>query len=184
VVNAINALRMNPVVPYSIKVTKLLSGGAATNLIPDKAEMAMDVRAQDNRVMKELLRKAEAAIVSAAASVGAKALVRVKPGAPAAEYSEEMVALAREAIVDVLGETGLLPPITTPGAEDFHFYIQRKPTLKTAYVGLGCDLTPGLHHPQMRFDVSSLISGVNILHRMVDGFLTEGGAPHHPNHVE
>jgi amidohydrolase len=167
VVNAINAIHMNPVVPSSIKVTKLLAGGAATNLIPDKAEMAMDVRAQENGVMKELLSKAEAAIASAAASVGAKAVTQVKAGPPAAEYTEEMVELAREAIVAVLGQGGLLPPVITPGAEDFHFYVKRKPTIKAAYIGLGCDLTPGLHHPQMRFDVGSLIHGVNILQHIV-----------------
>lgn len=176
VVNAINAIHMNPVVPHSIKVTKLLAGGAATNLIPDKAEMAMDVRAQQNGLMQELLKRAEAAIGNAAASVGAKVAIRVKPGAPAAEYSEEMIALAREAIVAVLGKGGLLAPIITPGAEDFHFYAKRKPTLKTAYIGLGCDLTPGLHHPRMNFDVGSLTNGVNILQHMVNRMLSPGRA--------
>ena len=171
VVNAINAIHMNPVVPYSIKVTKLLAGGAATNLIPDQAEMAIDVRAQQNGLMQELLKKAEAAIGNAAASVGAKAVTRIKTGPPAAEYTEEMVELAREAIVAVLGKAGLLPPIITPGAEDFHFYVKRKPTIKAAYIGLGCDLTPGLHHPQMKFDVGSLINGVNILQHIVNRML-------------
>lgn len=176
VVNAINAIHMNPVVPYSIKVTKLLAGGAATNLIPDKAEMAMDVRAQQNGLMQELLKKAEAAIENAAASVGAKAVTRTKTGPPAAEYTGEMIELAREAIVAVLGKAGLLPPIITPGAEDFHFYIKRKPTIKAAYIGLGCDLTPGLHHPQMKFDVGSLINGVNILQYIVNRMLNPGRA--------
>jgi amidohydrolase len=176
VVNAINAIHMNPVVPSSIKVTKLLAGGAATNLIPDKAEMTMDVRAQQNGLMKDLLNKAEAAIANAAASVGAKAVTRIKSGPPAAEYTEEMVELAREAIVAVLGKAGLLPPVITPGAEDFHFYIKRKPTIKAAYLGLGCDLTPGLHHPQMKFDVGSLINGVDILLYMVNRILNPGRA--------
>jgi amidohydrolase len=140
-------------------------------VIPDKAEMAMDVRAQDDGLMAELLSKAEAAIGNAAASVGAKAVTRIKTGPPAAEYAKEMVELAREAIVAVLGKGGLLPPIITPGAEDFHFYIKRKPTLKATYIGLGCDLTPGLHHPQMKFDVESLIYGVDILLWIVDHML-------------
>ncbi len=174
VVNAINAIRMNPVVPFSIKVTKLLAGGGATNVIPDKAEMAVDVRAQRNDLMRELLAKAEAAIGNAAASVGAKVTTRMKVGPPAAEYNEELVEYAREAIVAVLGKGGLLPPIITPGAEDFHFYVQRKPELKATYIGLGCDLTPGLHHPAMRFDVGSLIHGVNILRCVVDKVLNPG----------
>ncbi len=177
VVNAVNAIHMNPVVPYSIKVTKLLAGGAAKNLIPDRAEMMMDIRAQENGLMQELLKKAEAAIGNAAASVGAKAVTRFKVGAPAAEYTEAMVELAREAILAVLGKTGLLPPVITPGAEDFHFYIKRKPTIKAAYIGLGCDLTPGLHHPQMKFDVGSLINGVNILQYVVNQMLGLNAKP-------
>ncbi len=176
VVNAINAIHMNPVVPHSIKVTKLVAGGGAKNLIPDRAEMTMDVRAQENGLMRELLQKAEAAIGNAAASVGAKAVTRTKVGAPAAEYAEEMVELAREAIVAVLGKAGLLPPVITPGAEDFHFYVKRKPTLKAAYIGLGCDLAPGLHHPQMQFDLGSLIHGVNILQYIVNRTLKPGRA--------
>lgn len=168
VVNAINAIRMNPVVPSSIKVTKLQAGGGAVNTIPDRAEMAMDVRAQDNQVMQELLRKAEAAIGHAAASVGAEAVTKVRPGLPAAEYTPEIVELAAEAIVAVLGKGGLLPPLLTPGAEDFHFYKQRKPALQAGYIGLGCDLTPGLHHPEMKFDVSALGDGVSILQYIVE----------------
>jgi amidohydrolase len=166
-VNAVNAIRMNPVVPSSIKATRLLAGGAATNAIPDRADLALDVRAQENRVLEELLRKAETAIAHAVATVGAQASIRIKRGAPAAEYDAGMVAVAREAIVAVLGESGLLPPLITPGAEDFHFYAQRQPGLKAAYVGLGCDLTPGLHHPQMKFDVGSLAPGVEILREIV-----------------
>ena len=72
-----------------------------------------------------------------------------------------------EAIREVLGQDGLLPPITTPGGEDFHFFVKHKPAIKAGYIGLGCNLTPGLHHPQMSFDVSALQGGVSILANMV-----------------
>jgi amidohydrolase len=181
VINAVNALHMNPIVPHSIKVTQLHAGGPAANIIPDRAEMTIDVRAQKNQAMDELLKKAEAAIKGAAASVGARPEITIRRGAPAAEYSAEMVALAREAIIAVLGHDGLVPEIITPGADDFHFYAQRKPALKAAYVGLGCDLSPGLHHPQMRFDLTALHDGVQILQHAVRNFL---GLAHQPNHVE
>lgn len=163
VVNAINAIHMNPVTPTSIKVTKLHAGGAALNAIPDKADLAIDIRSQDNGLMDELIKKAQRAIENAAASVGAKAIVTIKGGVPAAEYSNDMIELAREAIVQVLGKQGLLPPITTPGGEDFHFYVKHKPSIKAGYIGLGCDLSPGLHHPEMKFDTAALINGVDIL---------------------
>lgn len=30
-------------------------------------------------------------------------------------------------------------------------------------IGLGCDLTPGLHHPDMKFNLEALIYGTKIL---------------------
>jgi amidohydrolase len=167
VVNAINAIHLNPVIPTSIKVTRLHADAGALNAIPAKAELAIDLRSQDNGLMEEMITKARRAVENAAASVGAKAIAKVKGGVPGAEYSEEMIELAREAIVHVLGKEGLLPPITTPGGEDFHFFIKQKPTVKAGYIGLGCDLTPGLHHPEMKFDINALIDGVNILLYMV-----------------
>ena len=168
VVNAINAIQSNPVIPTSIKTTKLQAGGPALNAIPDKALMAFDLRTQENAAMEELVQKARRAIEGAAASVGATASINILGGVPAAEYTPEIVTLAQAAIVHVLGTEGLLPATITPGGEDFHFYIKHKPTLKVGYLGLGCNLLPGLHHPDMKFDVAALPDGINILLYMVD----------------
>ena len=92
-------------------------------------------------------------------------------GVPGAEYHPEIITLAREAIRTVLGETGLLEPVVTPGGEDFHNFAQAKPSLRAGYIGLGCDLTPGLHDPAMKFDRSALIHGVDILIHMVEKLL-------------
>lgn len=167
VVNAVNAIRLDPTIPHSAKVTRLIAGGNASNIIPDKAELSLDLRCQTNPLMRELLDKATRAVESAAATIGAEATIEIRGGVVAAEYSEEMIALAREAIVAVLGEAGLLAPIVTPGADDFHFYAQHKPTLKTGFIGLGCNLRPGLHHPEMNFDHAALPDGVRVLAHIV-----------------
>ncbi len=166
-INAINAIHINPVIPATCKVTRLQAGGATLNQIPDRAELALDLRAQQNDAMKALLVKAENAIKAGAATVGATAVTVVKGGVPAAEYHPEVIDLAREAIRAVLGEAGLLDPIVTPGGEDFHNFVQAKPSLKAGYIGLGCDLTPGLHDPTMKFDRSAMIKGTEILMVMV-----------------
>ncbi|VBB08340.1 peptidase m20 [Lucifera butyrica] len=166
-VNAVNAIHVNPVVPATVKVTRLQAGGASLNAIPDKAEMALDLRAQNNETMEELLTKVQKAVERAADTVDAKAYVTVAGRVPAAEYNEEMVAVAREAILAVLGPAGLLSPIYTPGGEDFHFYTRAKPAIKSCYLGLGADLVPGLHHPAMQFDTRALNQGVSILLYMV-----------------
>jgi amidohydrolase len=171
IVGAVNAIRIVPTVPSSAKATKLQAGGAADNAIPDRGYMVFDVRSQDNAVMDELIAKTTRAVQAGAQTVGADAEVTVKASVPAAEYGKEMIALAREAIVATLGQEGLLDPIVTPGGEDFHYYVRHKPSMEVGYVGLGCDLTPGLHHPDMRFDVAALEKGVGILLHMVDKLL-------------
>ena len=168
---AVNAIRTNPVIPSSIKTTKLQASAGALNAIPARAEMAFDIRSQDNGQMAELLEKVKSAVAAAAAAVGAKADVTVKGGVPAAQYDAGIIELAREAILSILGEKGLLPPAATPGGEDFHFYAAKKPGLKAGYIGLGCDLAPGLHDPTMTFNQGALIYGVDILSYMINKLL-------------
>jgi len=167
-VNAVNAIHMNPTVPCSVKVTRLQAGGSSLNVIPDSAYLAIDLRSQDNRLMEELIQKVNQAVAAGASTVGAAALVTVKGGVPAAEYSTEVIEVAKQAIIDVLGQNALLDPIITPGGEDFHNFVKHKPSLKVGYVGLGCDLTPGLHNPSMNFDKAAMVDGVKILLHMVN----------------
>lgn len=163
VIQAVNAIRIDPVVPCSVKTTKIQAGGPASNAIPASAHLTFDLRAQKNVVMDELIEKVKEAVTYGAQSVGAKAVSTVIGGCPAAEYDEELVVLMKEAIGAVLGEENVMPEIITPGGEDFHFYVKKKPSLKAAYFGLGVDLLPGLHSPEMNFNQDFLVDGVNIL---------------------
>ncbi|MCT4620643.1 MAG: amidohydrolase [Marinisporobacter sp.] len=164
VVNAINAIRLDPRVSHSIKVTKLHAGGEATNIIPDEAEITMDMRAQNNEVMEEMIQKAKGAIISSAKAIGAQGNIEFVGGVPAAEYDDEMINIAKTAIEEELESA--MEPLYTTGGEDFHFYTKEL-NIKTAYIGLGADLTPGLHHPKMKFDKKALGFGVNILKNII-----------------
>ena len=55
----------------------------------------------------------------------------------------------------------------TPGGEDFHYYTLKRPKVKATMLGLGCDLSPGLHHPKMSFNKESLLTGIEIIVRAV-----------------
>ncbi|MCL1994053.1 MAG: amidohydrolase [Spirochaetes bacterium] len=167
-VQTVNTIHLNPVIPATVKVTKIHGGGASINVIPDKAEIAFDLRCQENAGMEELVKRVTLAIESSAASIGAKANVHSVKGVPAAEYHQELIDIAKEAITSVLGKEGLLEPTLTPGGEDFHFFVKHKPSLKTVIVGIGADLVPGLHHPQMSFNQDALVDAVNILLKMTD----------------
>lgn len=160
VVGCINAVRVDPRVSHSFKTTSIIAGGKASNIIPESAQLVIDVRAQNNETMKEILEKLETAVVHGALAVGAKGVIESVQGTPSAEYNDDLVEEVRQTICEVLGSS--LPAIVSPGAEDFHFYATEG-KIKTAYIGLGADLEPGLHSEKMRYNPEALIIGAKIL---------------------
>jgi amidohydrolase len=163
-INAVNAVRMDPLIPHSAKVTQINSTGTAHNIIPDETHVVFDLRAQNNETMIDLIQKVKRAIVNSVGAIEAELALEDLGGALAAEYDDSMIKLAEEAIVDVLGN--LKAPAVSPGSEDFHFFAKAY-NLKSVYVGLGADPSPGLHHPEMFFDLSALEYGRKILEKMI-----------------
>ena len=164
-VQMLAAIRLNPAQSWSVKMTRFQAGGKSANIIPGKAEFFLDLRAQNNEIMM-LLRQKVAGVVSALSSlyeIPIEAVVQSETVAARPDAHAEAV-LAR-AIAEVLGPENQLPPVVTPGGEDFHYYTVKCPELKGAMLGLGCDLSPGLHHPQMTFRRESLYDGIEILAR-------------------
>ncbi|MEG1412465.1 MAG: amidohydrolase [Acidaminococcaceae bacterium] len=166
---SMNAIKMNPIIPWSAKVTKFHGGGLATNIIPEVAEITLDVRAQTNATMEELLEKIRKAFKGAALGFGAEVEILTKGGViPAAELDSELTAEVAECITEVIGKENLIPNLINPGGEDFHYFVQKRPHIKAAYFGVGCDCQPGLHHPAMKLDKTALPSGVEVIVKMVE----------------
>ncbi|WP_336778915.1 M20 peptidase aminoacylase family protein [Pantoea sp. USHLN256] len=161
-VQAVNAIHLPPGLTWSVKATRFLCDAGVTNSVPDEARVVWDLRSQENAPMDLLKEKVTLAIQHSVAALGASANVVVLKEMPAAEIHEEATAVIRAAIVDVLGEEGLLETKTTPGSEDFFYYPVKNPQVKAGFWGLGTNLVPGLHHPDMRFELSSLEIGVQI----------------------
>jgi amidohydrolase len=150
-------------VPYSIKMTQLTTESKATNVIPETAHFALDVRAQSNEVMSKLDQRTKAAMELAAEQTGAAFTWSMEEFVPAAVKNERAMKIAEKAIEEVLGEENIVPVCISQGAEDFHFYTAKNPGLAATMIGLGCGLTPGLHHPEMKFNLDALIYGTKIL---------------------
>lgn len=162
-INAVNAIHLDPNLSYSAKATKFLCDSGVTNAIPAEAHVWWDIRAQFNSTMDVLRTKILQAIETGVATVGAKVDAKLIKEIPAAELNEEMTAILADSIREILGDEGLMKPITTPGGEDFFFYTREKPELKAGFMGLGVNATPGLHHPDMHFDLDALENGAKIL---------------------
>jgi amidohydrolase len=167
IVQELSKIHIDPQVPASIKMTRFHAGEKSANVIPDYAEFTLDLRAQTNEAMDQLVEglnhvvKGIAAIYDSEIELHGNArIVAANPDPQAQQFMEH-------AIIDTLGKDKCLPPVVTSGGEDFHFYSFKKPTLKTTMLGLGCDLKPGLHHPQMTFRREDLLVGIEILAKTI-----------------
>jgi amidohydrolase len=161
--NFVKSLYLSPFVPYSAKLTKIATGGESLNIIPGTAEFAIDVRAQKNGYIDILKDKIDAGIRSLIDLYGVDIEWNWSDFTPGAEVSKEAETIADEAIRQIVGAEGTAPPVITSGSDDFHFYTIKKPELKATMIGIGADLRPGLHHPNMTFNKSVLDLGARIL---------------------
>lgn len=159
----IKSIYLSPFESYSVKLTKVIAGGESLNIIPGSAEFGIDVRAQKNEVLGKLKDQIDHGINSLIDLYGIDIEWNWSDFTPGAEVSQEAEAIAEEAILNVAGREVLAPPVITSGSDDFHFYTIKNPKLKATMIGLGADLQPGLHHPKMSFNTSSLELGARIL---------------------
>lgn len=166
-VQSIHAIHVDPVVPHSAKMTMFQAGGESSNIIPGTGVFSLDLRAQTNITMADLEEKVEGAIQAVASLFGCDIEYEASEAIAAAEVDEGAVQLMADAIEDTLGNELLKDPILTPGGEDFHFYTLMRPNIKATMLGLGCDLAPGLHHPQMTFNRDSILTGIEIMAKTV-----------------
>lgn len=161
-VQAVNTVHMAPRKNWSAKATRFLCDAGVTNSIPDQARVVFDLRAAVNEDMNLLREKVERAIRYSVAAMDATVEIDELKAMPAAEISDEMTLLITDAIKAVLGEEAVMPVRATPGSEDFFHYAVQRPEIKAGFWGLGTGLLPGLHHPDMRFDLDSLPVAVRI----------------------
>ncbi len=166
IVAAVQAIWLNPTGVWSAKATQFHADAGGTNIVPDRATITFDVRAQTNELMNEYQEKIKAAIEYAAKAHGAEAEIETLITCPAAVYDEDFKAEVGDAICEVLGDDALAADCGG-GGEDFHCYKLAKPSMKAAYFGVGVGATPGLHAPNMTFDPKYLINGVKVFEAVV-----------------
>ncbi|WP_051271523.1 amidohydrolase [Shimazuella kribbensis] len=149
---------------FSVTMTHLESGHAgSSNVIPEHAVFALDVRAQNNETMALLQQKIATIINNVMNKTGTMIQWKCADQVPAAIKNDSAIIKVTQAIASVLGSNHIVPVCISPGGEDFHFYSQHQPEMLSTMVGLGCDLRPGLHDPHMHFRTDALIYGTEIL---------------------
>lgn len=170
IIGGVNAIHINPQVPFSAKVTQIRSDSVTHNIIPTQVDLTIDMRAQTNEAMAELQQKVKIAVEMGAAAVGGRAVIDPYDCSPAAELDSDLTDLAKRAMEGVVDK--VVPELFTSGGEDFHFY-STVGGIKSAFFGLGADLTPGLHKQNMTFNTDALADGTGIFCRFAQMYLSQ-----------
>lgn len=166
-VSLLNSIHLNPSIPYSVKMTQFQAGGESSNIIPGRATFSLDLRAQTNEAMEQLVERVEKIAEALAITNSVEINLQTGASVAAAIVNKQAQHFMESAIVDTLGAENVVPPVVTTGGEDFHFYTLKRPAIKATMLGLGCDLSPGLHHPNMTFNKDALLSGIEILTKAI-----------------
>ena len=170
-VGAVNALPTNPLLGGSVKTTRFLGGAGSLNAICDKVNIGFDLRSTSNSEMLALRQRVSEIVINTAKVYGAEAQCHIVGTCPAAEADPSLQAVTCEAIVEELGPEGLIPAASITVGEDFNFFKEQLPQLKTASLGIGCDLVPRLHDPDMCFDHGALAPAIKVLTRLTHKLL-------------
>lgn len=159
----LKSIYISPFESYSTKLTKIIAGGESLNIIPGVAKFAIDVRAQKNSILNELQERIVHGLSGLKALHGVDIETRWVDYTPGAEVSKEAASIAEKAIRHVVGDVATASAVVTSGSDDFHFYTIKHPNVKATMIGIGADLTPGLHHPNMTFNHKALDIGARVL---------------------
>ncbi len=142
-----------------------VSGGDRYNIVADKVVYDGTVRTFDPVVRKTMERLIRRTAEGVCQSLGGLCEVDYRYGYPSTVNDPGITVSAQRAVVDLLGEKGLLTGLPVhPGGEDFAFFAEKVPS---AFAWLGCcpedvdfqDMPP-LHNEKFIPDEKSLPIGV------------------------
>lgn len=109
-----------------ISVT-MIHAGEAKNVIPDSCELQGTVRTFTPEVLDLIERRMQEVAEHTCAAFGANCEFEFVRKYPSTINSAREAALARQVMLDIVGEANVLAQEPTMGAEDFAFMLQAKP---------------------------------------------------------
>jgi len=118
--------RANPMMPTVLSFGKI-EGKGATNVIPDRVEIAGTFRTFDETWRQEAHEMIRQIAEETAKAYGGECEVRIEKGYPYVHNHEELTARARAAAVEYLGEENVVELDMRATGEDFSYYSQVMP---------------------------------------------------------
>jgi amidohydrolase len=153
--------RLDPFAPAVVTVGSL-HGGQAENVIPDRVDLAGTIRFLSKEVQAQIHTEVEHAL-SIARLMGGDYALEIQKGTPPMINDPGVVEVMRQAAIDLLGSTHVLPPRDGLGAEDFGCFSEIAPG---AMFSLGCRIEGDerhLHNPRFDIDEGCLPVGAALL---------------------
>jgi amidohydrolase len=171
-IHGIKAIRIDPLQPSIISVSTV-HGGDASNVTPNNVKIRGTIRSYGEETMEKLLKELERAL-SVAKILGGDFRLNLMRDGYSVRNNSELVAIMREVIGGMVGESHLLK--TTPGmsGDDFGCLVQNIPGLYCHFgVQLKGEMRPH-HSPTFDLDESALPLATAVLAGTVYHFLEKG----------
>jgi amidohydrolase len=171
-IHSIVSRNINPIDSAVITIGKI-SGGTASNIIPDEVELIGTVRSLTPQVQEELKKRIENVARGVAQSFGVDYRFDFEYGYPMLINDPEMSKLVAQACSKGVGKENIVWVKPAMGGEDFSYYLQKVPG---AFFMLGNrNEAKGTIHPyhSSLFDIDEdiLPLGVEMFVRIIDEFL-------------
>ena len=156
----------------SVVTVGAFNAGMASNVIPERAEMALTIRSFDPAVRDKLEERIRAIAEGQAASYGMTVTIEYKRGYEATVNHKAETDFVRDLAARVVGEENL-GEIVRPmmGSEDFAYMLAERPG---SYFFLGTRRTendPPLHHPRFDFNDDALPIGTAFWVELAEAYL-------------
>ncbi|HKQ61104.1 MAG TPA: amidohydrolase [Candidatus Polarisedimenticolaceae bacterium] len=142
--------------------------GTAANVIPGAADIAGTLRSFTPEVRQRLRERVREVLEGVARAAGCRLEYELLAGYPAVVNDERATSLLREVATGVFGAAHVHEPPPMAGAEDFAYFLERRPGA-FAFLGAGNvarGITAPHHSPEFDIDESVLPRGAELLTRL------------------
>lgn len=142
-----------------------ITGGTATNIIPEVVQIDGTFRAMNEKWREEGLQKITKMAESIAEGMGGKCEVNISKGYPYLENNPEVTRRIKKAAAEYVGSENVVDIDITLGAEDFAYYSQ---VIPASFYRLGTrneqkGITSYVHTPTFDIDEDALAIGPGIM---------------------
>ncbi|CAG35183.1 M20 family metallopeptidase [Desulfotalea psychrophila] len=164
--------------PFEVAVLSIctIEGGKAANIIADNVRLTGTIRALNSALQGRVRALVEQRCDALAGLYQTSISFSLLDSIPLTENSEMVVQLARDAVVEILGEEALLEVEPCMGAEDFSFIAGEVPSCLALLGTMPPESgTAPLHSPHMILDEDALPIGAAYLAQTALSLLRPGG---------